>query len=151
MDRQDRRIIIAGDERAGMADTWRRYLSIGLRWVVRLFLALFIAIAITTWTDLFFDPVVSEHLIGSEHACAIHYANCSWRSYIFAELLPLSLLAGVAIVTLAWRRLRRRETILNILALLAFAYLAWTAIYVQLAVRAMMQTPDPGSPADSVQ
>ena len=133
MDRRDRKTIAASGERTLSAGGRPRYLSLGLRWLVRLFLALFIAIAITTWTDLLFNPVVSEHLIGSEHACAIHYALCSWRSYILAELLPTSLLAGAALVTLVWRRLRRRETILNILALLAFLYLAWSAIQVQLA------------------
>lgn len=117
-----------------MTGAWPRYLALGFRWTIRLFLAFFIAIAVKTWIDLFFDPVISEHLIGSEHACAIHYTNCSWRNYILLELLPSSLLAGGAIVAVAWHRLRRRETFLNVLALLAFLYLAWSAIQVQLAV-----------------
>lgn len=127
------RTVIAGGEGTHVTGALSRYLPLGFRWVVRLFLALFIVIAVTTWTDLLFAPVVSEQLIGSEHACAIHYAYCSWRSYVLAELVPASLLAGAAVVALVWRRLRHRETILNVLALLAFAYLAWSAIQVQLA------------------
>ena len=133
MDQRDQRTIIGVGEGIPVPGAWSRYLSLGFRWAVRLFLAFFIAIAVTTWTDLLFNPVLSEHLIGSEHACAINSALCSWRNYILLELVPTSLLAVAAIVALAWRGLRRRETILNTLALLAFVYLAWSAIQVQLA------------------
>jgi hypothetical protein len=133
MGRQDQRIIAAGDDGRHSAGSGRRYWSFGLRWLVRLFLALFIALAIASWTDLFFSPVVSEHLIGSEHACAISYSYCSLLSYVLVDLLPSSLLGGAAVVALAWWRMPRRETVLNIVAILALAYLAWSVLEVQLA------------------
>lgn len=101
---------------------------------MRLFLAVFVALAITSWTDLLFSPVVSEHLIGSEHACAISYSYCSLLSYVLVDLLPSSLLGGAAVVTLAWRRMPQRETTLNIVAVLALAYLTRSVIEVQLAI-----------------
>jgi len=133
MDRQDPRTIIARRESAAMMGAWARYLSLGSRWAVRLFLAIFVAIVLTIWSNLLFDPVVSEHLIGSKHACAIHYGYCSWSTYVLAELVPSTLLAGAAIVALAWRRLRRREVILSALALLGLVYLGWWTIQVQSA------------------
>lgn len=133
MGQQDQRTIAANDDGGHPAGGGRRYWSLGLRWLVRLFLVLFVAFAGTSWTDLLFTPVVSEHLIGSEHACTISYSYCSLLSYILVDLIPSSLLGGAAIVALAWWRMPHRETVLNIVAILGLAYLTWSVLRVQLA------------------
>ena len=50
------------------------------------------------------------------------------------RLFPISFIVFAASVwtDLLWWRLPRRETILNILAILALAYLAWSVIQIQL-------------------
>lgn len=132
MDRQEQRTITTSGEDVRLSSSRSSYWLLGLRWLVRLFLMLFIAIAVSTWIDLFSSAEVYEQLIGSEHACAINYAYCSWRSYVLVHTILL-LMSIAAIVVLAWRRLPRREVILNILATLALTYLAWSAIQVRLA------------------
>lgn len=133
MGQRDQRTIAVNDDGGHLAGNGRRYGSLVVRWLVRLFLVLFVAFAITSWTDLLFSPVVSEHLIGSEHACAISYSYCSMLSYVLVDLLPSSLLGGAAVAALAWWRMPHRETVLNIVAILALAYFTWSVLEVQLA------------------
>lgn len=132
MDQQEQRTITSSGEGVRLLTSRPSYWLLGLRWLVRLVLMLFIAIAVSNWADLFSSAEVYEQLIGSEHACAINYAYCSWRSYVLVHTI-LSLMSIAAIIALAWRRLPRREAILNILATLVLAYLVWSAIQVRWA------------------
>ena len=113
------------------ARSWQR----GLGLPVRLFLILFIVFAASSWTDLLFKKDEFDRLIGSEHACAMSMAYCSWGHYFLSQTIPSSL-AIAAIVALAWRRFPRREAILNTLAIAALVFLAWSVIQVQLNLRA---------------
>ena len=115
----------------GKASYWRR----GLGWLVRLFLILFVVFAASFWTDILFKTEEYDRLFGSEHACAVSKAYCSWNSYILAQIPP-SLLAIAAVVALLWRRLPRREPILNALAIIVCVFLAWSVIQVHLNVYA---------------
>lgn len=108
---------------------WRRC----LRWVVRLFLVLFVIFIASFWTDLLSHREEYDRLFGSEHACAISKAYCSWGSYMLAQVPP-SLIALAAVVVLSWWRLRHREAILNSLAIAACLFLAWAAIQARSSV-----------------
>ncbi len=132
MDRQGQRTIIASGESVRVAGARRRCLSLGLGWIVRLFLAFFVVFVVSIWADLFSNAEDYQQVIGAEPACAMSRAYCSWGGYVLAQIFP-SLLGIAAIVVLALWRLPRREAILSIQALLALAYLAWSVIAVQLA------------------
>lgn len=107
----------------GKMSYWRR----GLGWLVRLFLVLFIVLVASIWTDLVVEAETYDRLFGSEYACYLSKNYCSWSDYTLS-LVPHSLLAIAAAVALAWRRLRRREAILNALAVMVLLFLAWLVI-----------------------
>jgi hypothetical protein len=70
-------------------------------WVSRGFLALLILFEIEYWLDiLVFDVKEYERLIGSESACGVASAYCSWTDFILYNA-PLIALAAAAFVALA--------------------------------------------------
>lgn len=96
-------------------------------WVARLILILFIILTAETWLDVVvFQPEEYERLIGSEAACGKFASYCSWQAFIL-DSVPDGVLAVLAIVALAWRKVPRRELMLWVLTAAIFAYLAWRA------------------------
>jgi len=94
-------------------------------WIARLILVVFIALAAELWLDVFvFDPEEYERLIGSEAACGMFAAYCSWRSFLL-DMSPDAVLAILAALALLWRKLPWREAVLGILASAILAYMAW--------------------------
>jgi hypothetical protein len=102
---------------------WKRLVA----WVVRSFLILFIAINAYGWLDiLVLQREEYERLVGSEAACGITEAYCSWPAFIWRSA-PFDALAVLSAVALLWRGLPRRELVLCAIALATCTYLAWTA------------------------
>jgi hypothetical protein len=96
-------------------------------WAVRSFLFLFIAANAYGWLDiLVLQRGEYDRLIGSEAACGIVEAYCSWPAFIWRGA-PLDALAVASAVALPWRGLPRRETVLRAIALAICACLIWTA------------------------
>ena len=94
-------------------------------WISRGFLVLFILGVIQSWLDVFvFQPEEYERLIGSESACGVASAYCSWKAYVL-DNLPFVILAVLAFVALVGRTLPRREQVLAGLGITICAYLAW--------------------------
>jgi hypothetical protein len=90
-------IIVAGRCAMGSVAIWKRVGG----WVSRGFLALLILFEIEYWLDiLVFDVKEYERLIGSESACGVASAYCSWTDFILYNA-PLIALAAAAFVALA--------------------------------------------------
>ena len=102
---------------------WKRLVA----WLVRSFLVLFIAINAYGWLDiLVLQREEYERLVGSESACGIAEAYCSWAAFIWRGA-PFDALAVLSAVALLWRGLPRRETVLRAIVLVICIYLVWTA------------------------
>ena len=103
-------------------------------WAVRLTLILFIAIEVEIWLDiLVFQPKEYERLIGSESACGVVKSYCSWQAFIL-DNVPFMALSILSAAALLWRRLPRRELVLDMLAVLVFAYLGWRLYRAQVEI-----------------
>jgi hypothetical protein len=101
-------------------------------WVTRLILILFVAITVEIWLDVFFfEPQEYERLIGSEAACGVAKAYCSWSAFL-VDNVPFIALSILAIIGLLWPSRPRRELVLGVLAIAICGYLAWRAYSVQL-------------------
>lgn len=109
--------------------SWRRDFG----WLVRLILILFTGFSVAFWLDLLFKMDAYDQWIGSRYACRLKTAHCSWSSYFLAQIIP-SLLAIAAIVPLSWRRLPRREAVLNTLALAACVFVVWSVVETVLSI-----------------
>lgn len=97
-------------------------------WIVQPFLVLFIAANAYGWLDiLVLQREQYERLIGSEAACGIAEAYCSWPAFIWRGA-PLDALAVLSAAALLWRGLPRRAIVLCAIAVAICAYLAWVGI-----------------------
>lgn len=95
-------------------------------WAVRSFLILFVAVNAYGWLDiLVLQHDEYERLIGSESACGISEAYCSWSAFIWHGA-PFDAFAIVSTVALLWGGMPRREFVLRAIALAICVYLAWT-------------------------
>ena len=95
----------------------------GLGWLLRLFLLAFVWLTVSIWLDAFvFSVAEHDQVIGSDPACGDSWAYCSWANYA-VSLIPGTVLAIGSVVAMAWRRLRHREWVLRVLALLTVLYL----------------------------
>ena len=96
-------------------------------WVSRGFLALLILFMTQYWLDiLVFDPGEYERLIGSEAACGVAGAYCSWTAFVLYNA-PLMALAVAASGALVWRTMPRREQVLAALAIVTCIYVVGRA------------------------
>jgi hypothetical protein len=94
-------------------------------WIVRVVLVLFIAMTVHIWLDvLVFDPREYERLIGSESACGKARNYCSWRAFVW-DSVPDFIFSVMAIISMLWRSLPRRELMLGLLAGAICCYMGW--------------------------
>lgn len=99
---------------------------------MRLVLVLAVAFEVEIWLDvLVFQPEEYERLIGSESACGIAKAYCSWRAFIL-DNVPLAALAILSAIAFLWRRLPQRELVLLVLVMTALVHFAWRAYRTQV-------------------
>ncbi len=125
----DRPITGQGDGHAvaRVSSALRQVPRLVLDGAAQLLLLGFALIIVYLWLDSFIlSPAVYDRMVGSEAACGISWAYCSWRDYVWS-LLTDTALAVAGIVAFAWRRLKSRVWALRFLALVVLCKLGWQA------------------------
>lgn len=123
----DRPITGQGDGHAvaHMSSGLRKVPRLVLDGAAQLLLLGFALIIAYLWLDSFIlNKAVYDRMVGSEAACGISWAYCSWRDYVWSLLTDTGLaLAGI--VAFAWRRLKGSAWALRSVALIVFCKLGW--------------------------
>ncbi len=73
---------------------------------------------------LVFQREEYERLVGSESACGVVEAYCSWPEFVL-DGAPFDALAVLSVIALLWRGLPRREVVLWAIIVAICVYLGW--------------------------